>query len=78
MEVYSFSQLSEECLTTLVTLDEKIGVSDEWARMQEVALTSRELAQLDYLKSTLRERQLVLMNEGTAVGPRHLPTADAR
>ena len=65
MEVYSFSQLSEECLTTLVTLDEKIGVSGEWARMQEVALTSRELAQLDYLKSTLRERQLVLMNEGT-------------
>ncbi len=65
MEAYSFSQLSEETLRTLVTLDIQVGMSDRWKQMQQGDLTPAEVAQIDYLKSILRERDLVVMNEAT-------------
>ena len=65
MQVYSFSELSEETLRELVTLHIQRGVSSEWERMQEPHLTPRETSQIDYLKSILRERNFVVMNEGT-------------
>ncbi len=65
METYSLSQLSEETLKALVTLHIQIGVSDEWENMQQDELTPAERAQIDYLKSILRERDLVVMNEAT-------------
>jgi len=65
METYSLSQLSEETLRALVTLRIQVGVSDKWEHMQQTPLTSAERAQIDYLKSILRERDLVVMNEAT-------------
>ena len=65
METYSLSQLSEETLRALVTLRIQVGVSDEWENMQQDELTPAEGAQIDYLKSILRERDLVVMNEAT-------------
>ena len=65
METYSLSQLSEETLKALVTLHIQVGVSDQWENMQQNALTPAERAQIDYLKSILRERDLVVMNEAT-------------
>ena len=65
METYSLSQLSEETLRALVTLRIQVGVSDKWENMQQEALTPAEHAQIDYLKSILRERDLVVMNEAT-------------
>ena len=65
METYSLSQLSEETLRALVTLHVQVGISDAWEKMEKGGLTSAEHAQIDYLKSILRERDLVVMNEGT-------------
>ena len=77
METYSLSQLSEETLTALVTLRIQIGVSDKWEHMQQDALTPAENAQIDYLKSILRERDLVVMNEATTLGARYLSVVSA-
>ena len=65
METYTLSQLSEETLRTLVTLQIQIGISDTWEGMQVGSLTPAEDAQIDYLKSILHERDLVVMNEAT-------------
>ena len=65
MQVYSFSELSEATLREFVTLHIQRGVSSEWESMQKPGLTPAEVAQIDYLKSILRERALVVMNEGT-------------
>ena len=65
METYSLSQLSEETLKALVTLRIQVGVSDKWEHMQQDVLTPVERAQIDYIKSILRERDLVVMNEAT-------------
>ena len=65
MEAYSLSQLSEEMLRTLVTLNIPVGISDEWDNMQRNSLTPTETTQIDYFKSILRERDLVVMNEAT-------------
>ena len=64
MHTYSFSQLSEEIVNNLVTLHEQAGESDKWSEMQ-IALTTEENLWLDNIKSTLRDRQLMLMNEAT-------------
>ena len=65
METYSLAQLSEETLRSLVTLHVQVGISDEWEEMQKGSLTPAECVQIDYLKSILRERDLVVMNEAT-------------
>ena len=65
MQTYRFSELTEETLSTLVSLNRIAGVSEAWTNMQEVALTPAELGQLDYLKSIWRERHLVALNEAT-------------
>ena len=65
MEAYSFAQLSEETLRALVTLNIQVGVSDQWENMQKSDLTPAEATQIAYLKSILRERDLVVMNEAT-------------
>lgn len=65
MEAYSFAQLSEETLRALVTLNIQVGVSDQWENMQKGDLTPAEGTQIAYLKSILRERDLVVMNEAT-------------
>jgi hypothetical protein len=64
MNTYIFSQLSEETLETLVTLNEKYTPPAEWEKMQ-VALTAEESRRLDDIKSTLRHRHLLTMNEAT-------------
>ena len=64
MCTYALSQLSEETLKALVTLHEDTGVSDKWRKMQ-IALTPEEIVWLNNIISTLRDRQLVLMNEAT-------------
>lgn len=64
MNTYIFSQLSEEILETLVTLNEKYTSPAEWEKMQ-AALTSEEIRRLDDIKSTLRHRHLLTMNETT-------------
>ena len=65
MKTYSFSELSEETFRELVTLHIQRGVSSEWESMQKPHLTPAETSQIDYLKSILRERNFVVMNEGT-------------
>lgn len=77
MQVYSFSELSEETLRELVTLHIQRGVSSEWESMQEPHLTPAETSQIDYLKSILRERHFVVMNEGT-LWARHLSVVSPR
>ena len=64
MHTYAISQLSEETLTTLVTLHEEDGSSEEWEKMQ-ISLTVEEGRRLDDIKSTLRHRHLLVMNEAT-------------
>lgn len=64
METYIFSQLTEETLKTLVTLNEKYVAPEEWEKMQ-IALTAEECRQLEELKSKLRHRHLLVMNEAT-------------
>ena len=61
MHTYTFSQLTEETLETLVTLNEKYIPPAEWEKMQ-VALTAEECRRLDDIKSTLHHRHLVARN----------------
>ena len=64
METYTFSQLTEETIKTLVTLNEKYIAPEEWEKMQ-VTLTEDECRRLEDLKSSLRHRHLLVMNEAT-------------
>ena len=64
MCTYTFSQLSEETLKTLVTLHEEDGAPEVWEQMQ-IALTTDEVRRLNDLKSTLHRRNLLGMNEAT-------------
>ena len=64
MHTYTFSQLSEETLKTLVTLDGKDIPPEAWEKMQ-IVLTAEEGRQLEELKSKLRHRHLLVMNEAT-------------
>ena len=64
MCTYTFSQLSEETLKTLVTLHEEDGAPEVWEKMQ-IALTTDEVRRLNDLKSTLHRRNLLGMNEDT-------------
>ena len=64
MDTYIFSQLSEETVETLVTLNEKYTPPAEWEKMR-VALTAEESRRLDDIKATLRHRHLLVMNEAT-------------
>ena len=64
MDTYIFSQLTEEILETLVTLNEKHTPPAAWENMR-VALTAEEIRRLDDIKSTLRHRHLLVMNEAT-------------
>ena len=64
MHTYTLSQLTEETLNAIVTLHERPDVSDKWSEMQ-ITLTAEEIGRLNYLKSLLHERQLILMNEAT-------------
>ena len=64
MHTYTFSQLSEETLKTLVTLNEKYMAPEAWEKMQ-IPLTEEEDRRLDDIKSTLYRRHLVTMNETT-------------
>ncbi len=64
MCTYVFSQLSEEILKALVTLNEKYIAPEAWEKMQ-IPLTAEEHRQLEELKSKLRHRHLLVMNEAT-------------
>ena len=64
MCTYVFSQLTEETIRILVTLDEKYTAPEDWAKMQ-IPLTEGEGRRLDDIKSTLYRRHLVTMNETT-------------
>ncbi len=64
MDSYTFSQLTEEILKTLVNLNEKYIAPEEWEKMQ-VTLTAEECRRLEDIKSTLYRRHLVVMNEST-------------
>ena len=64
MHTYTFSQLTEETLKTLVTLNEKYTAPEAWEKMQ-IALTAEECRWLEELKSKLRHRHLLVMNEAT-------------
>ena len=65
MQTYRFSELTEEILRTLVTLDEEDSAAETWEEMQTVPLTPKERALLDYLKTDTHQRHLPLMNEAT-------------
>ena len=65
MQTYRFSELTEEILRTLVTLDEEDSAAETWEEMQTVPLTPKESALLDYLKTDTHQRHLPLMNEAT-------------
>ncbi len=64
MDTYIFLQLTEEILKTLVTLNEKYIAPEVWEKMQ-IVLTAEEGRQLEELKSKLRHRHLLVMNEAT-------------
>ena len=64
MHTYTFSQLSEETIKALVTLNEKYIAPEAWEKMQ-IALTTEEGRRLEDIKSTLYRRHLVVMNETT-------------
>ena len=64
MDTYTFSQLSEETIRTLVTLNEKHIAPAAWEKMQ-ITLTAEEGRRLEDIKSTLYRRHLVVMNETT-------------
>lgn len=65
MQTYRFSELTEEILRTLVTLDEEDSAAETWEEIQTVPLTPKERALLDYLKTDTHQRHLPLMNEAT-------------
>lgn len=64
MQTYPLSQLTEDALNTLVTLYERPDISDKWDKMKLV-LNTEEIGLLNYVKSLLQKRQLILMNEAT-------------
>ena len=64
MKTYPLSQLTEGTLKALVRLYERPDVSERWEEMT-FALNPEEIKLLNYLKSLLQERQLILMNEAT-------------
>ena len=64
MQKYALSELTEKTLDGLVTLYERPDVSDRWDQMT-LTLSPEEIGQLNYLKSLLQKRQLILMNEAT-------------
>ena len=64
MQTYPLSQLTEDILNELVTLQETDGALEVWEQMRAV-LTSEEQMLLDYFKATLYRRNLVPMNEAT-------------
>ena len=64
MQIYRFSELTEETLDSLVTLHEKIGVSEDWEAMR-IPLTAEEGSRIDVFKANLEEFELVAMNEAT-------------
>ena len=64
MQKYALSQLDEETLNALVTLNEQVEVSNKWRDMR-IPLTSEESILLEKIKATLDGRQLVHMNEAT-------------
>ena len=64
MHTYTFSQLTEETLKTLITLNEKYIAPEAWEKMQ-ISLTAEECRWLEELKSKLRHRHLLVMNEAT-------------
>ena len=64
MCTYTFSQLTEEVIHQLVTLDEEDGALEEWQNRQ-ISLTDDERRRLEEIKSVLRYRHIVVMNEAT-------------
>ena len=64
MQTYRFSELTEETLDSLVTLHEKIGVSEAWEKMQ-ITLTAEEGKRIDIFRADLEELELIAMNEAT-------------
>ncbi len=64
MCTYTFSQLTEEVIHALVTLDEEDGALEEW-QSRQIALTDDEHRRLEDIKSTLHHRHIVVMNEAT-------------
>ena len=64
MQTYRFSELTEETLDSLVTLHEKIGVSEAWEQMQ-IILTPEEGKRIDIFRANLEGLELIAMNEAT-------------
>ena len=64
MCTYTFSQLTEKVIHQLVTLDEEDGTLEEWQNRQ-MALTDDERRRLEEIRSVLRHRHIVVMNEAT-------------
>ncbi len=53
MQTYRFSELTEETLRTLVTLDEEDSAAETWEEMQATPLTPEESVRLEYLTSDM-------------------------
>ena len=66
MQTYHFSELTEETLSTLVSLNKIAGESEDenWAQMQ-ITLTAEEGRRIDVFKSDLDKLELIAMNEAT-------------
>ena len=64
MQTYRFSELTDETLDSLVTLHEKIGVSEAWEQMQ-IILTPEEGKCIDIFRANLEGLELIAMNEAT-------------
>ena len=64
MQTYRFSELTEETLDSIVTLHEKMGVSDDWEEMQR-CLTAEERKRIDVFRADLEGLELIAMNEAT-------------
>ena len=64
MQTYRFSELTEETLDSLVTLHEKIGISEAWEQMQ-ITLTAEEGKRIDIFRADLEGLELIAMNEAT-------------
>ena len=64
MCTYIFSQLSEETLKRLVTLEGKYVAAAAWRNMQ-IMLTDDERRRLEDIKATLRDRNLMVLNAST-------------
>ena len=64
MQTYFFSELTEETLESIVTLHEKVEVSDDWEEMQR-CLTEEERKRIDVFRADLEGLELIAMNEAT-------------